>query len=310
MAERVWPGRLPAIDWRVAAATGRLLAPAGPQVSRGEAADAVADLRACATRATDAVAAVSGLSAALPAEVLVLGRSGWIEAATAMTAAMLHSAGQAPAVTPLERLAAGVAGGQLGAALAFVATRILGQFDPYSASPRLLLIAPNIVATERTLRVEPHGFRLWVCLHEQTHQLQFGAAPWLARHLLNLLGEVLDGAPGALDRMTAVMSLLEGHANVVMDAAGADLVPQAAQLRAAFDTGRNAGGLVEVMTRVFGLRAKREQYLRGAGFCRAVLAEGGFSALNHAFDGPASLPTAGELAEPAAWLRRVPGRAG
>lgn len=120
-----------------------------------------------------------------------------------------------------DKVAARLAGAQLGAALAFVATRILGQFDPYSQPGRLLLVAPNIVAAERAMALEPHGFRQWVCLHEQTHRAQFDAAPWLPDHLLGLMRRMftddephvslLSAGQGAtFDSITAVMSLLEG----------------------------------------------------------------------------------------------------
>lgn len=44
-------------------------------------------------------------------------------------------------------------------------------------------MAPNIVQVERELDVDPHDFRLWVCLHEETHRTQFGAVPWLRDHV-------------------------------------------------------------------------------------------------------------------------------
>ncbi|MFT3971002.1 MAG: zinc-dependent metalloprotease [Micropruina sp.] len=315
---------VPRVDWTAATASGRTLVPAGPELGRDEAAAVVADLRLCAERSTQAVAAASALSTPPPAEVLVLDRAGWVSAVVAMIEVMLGSVGEPPPATLRGRVSGRLAGGQLGAALAFVATRILGQYDPYSPTPRLLLVAPNIVAAERSLAVEPSGFRQWVCLHEQTHRFQFGAAPWLSGHLLTLLRDIVDDAGGssrglrllsvpqaaALDRVTAVMSLLEGYADVVMDAAAQDLVPQAALLRTRFEARRDAGGIVAVVSRFLGLRAKREQYLRGARFCRAVIAEAGVEGLNRVFQGPESLPTLDELHSPESWLRRVPGRVG
>ena len=212
-----------------------------------------------------------------------------------------------------------------------MATRILGQFDPYSPIRRLLLVAPNIVTVERAMGAEPHGFRQWVCLHEETHRFQFGAAPWLAQYLLELMRQIFDddGEPGragtrqgrtirlmsagqaaTLDRVTAVMSLLEGHADVMMDRAGVGLVPNLDRYRSAFETRRDAPGFAQVISRLLGLRAKREQYLHGADFCRAVIAEAGVGGLNVAFRSPAMLPTPAELHRPEDWLRRVPERVG
>ena len=144
---------------------------------------------------------------------------------------------------------------------------MLGQYEIFGTGGRLLLVAPNIVATERKLGVDPSDFRLWVCLHEVTHQLQFTAVPWLKGHLeardrrsssrpptstadvlrerlqdvLRSLVDAVRGGDGeseglmaliqdpaqraVLDRVTAVMSLVEGHAEYVMDGVGPDVVP-------------------------------------------------------------------------------------
>lgn len=310
---------VPCVDWRLAAATGRLLVPAGPDVARAEVAAMVAELRACADRATAAVAAASGLRTPMDAEVLVVDRDSWLGAATSMSAAMMGAIGQQPPATLGERVGARLAGAQLGAALAFVATRILGQFDPYSPVRRLLLVVPNIVAAERAMGGEPQsfrqwGFRQWVCLHEETHRFQFGAAPWLREHLLGLMAGVFDDdrRTAAIDEITAVMSLLEGHADVIMDVAGAGLVPQVARLRAAIEARRDATGseFIELVFRLLGLRAKREQYRHGATFCRAVIDRVGVAGLNLAFRAPELLPSPAELHRPEDWLRRVPERVG
>ena len=84
-------------------------------------------------------------------------------------------------------------GVQTGSLLAFLATKVLGQYElfpPYGVDPtdkpgRLLLVAPNIVSAEREMGVDPRDFRLWVCLHEETHRVQFGAVPWLRGHLMD-----------------------------------------------------------------------------------------------------------------------------
>jgi coenzyme F420 biosynthesis associated uncharacterized protein len=323
---------VPCVDWQVATAAGRLLTPAGPDVSRTEAMAIVADLRACAARATDAVAAATELATPASADVLVVGRDSWVSAATAMASTMLGAIGQQPATSLAERVGSRLAGAQLGAAFGFVATRILGQFDPYSPVRRLLLVAPNIVTVERAMGAEPHGFRQWVCLHEETHRFQFGAAPWLAQYLLELMRQIFDDdgdepaqpqparspairllsatQAATLDRVTAVMSLLEGHADVMMDRAGVGLVPNLDRYRSAFEARRDAPGFAQLISRLLGLRAKREQYLHGATFCRAVIAEAGVSGLNVAFRSPATLPTPAELHRPEDWLLRVSERVG
>ncbi len=83
-----------------------------------------------------------------------------------------------------------ITGAQTGAVLAFVASGILGQYDPFAAAEQgcLLLVYPNVIAVERQLRVEPSDFRLWVCLHEVTHRVQFTANRWLSGYMSESLG--------------------------------------------------------------------------------------------------------------------------
>ena len=87
-----------------------------------------------------------------------------------------------------------VAGAQTGAVLAFVSSGILGQYDPFGVDGgRLLLVHPNVIAVERQLRVKPADFRLWVCLHEVTHRVQFTANPWLSQHMSRALADAHPG---------------------------------------------------------------------------------------------------------------------
>jgi coenzyme F420 biosynthesis associated uncharacterized protein len=210
---------------------------------------------------------------------------------------------------------------------------------------RLTLVAPNIVTAERALGVDPSDFRLWVCLHEVTHRTQFAAAPWLHGHVQGLMRDFLlaseldtaailarlrkvlsglvDVARGRddvslaeivqtpeqrqiLDRLTGLMSLLEGHADVVMDLAGPSVVPTVETIRARFDVRRReAGPMAKVMRRLMGLEMKMKQYAEGAVFVRAVLEEVGMPGLNIVWSGPELLPTGVEIREPQLWLERT-----
>ena len=70
---------------------------------------------------------------------------------------------------------------------------MLGQFDPFhDPDGRLLLVAPNIVHVERELEADPTDFRLWVCLHEETHRVQFTAVPWMRDHLFAEIGKLAE----------------------------------------------------------------------------------------------------------------------
>jgi coenzyme F420 biosynthesis associated uncharacterized protein len=209
---------------------------------------------------------------------------------------------------------------------------------------RIILVAPNILRFERELAADPRDFHLWVSLHEVAHAVQFAAAPWLADWLRERFGELIsadeeqgraarlvaavrrlpdlfadqvpDGAvvaglltPGQADvlaRVTGAMSLLEGHADVIMDAVGPKVVKTVELLRPRFDARRLARGRLErALRRLAGLEAKTAQYVQGAAFVRAVLTARGHEGLSRALSGPEALPTAAEMEDPDAWMSRV-----
>src|ERR671920_1390689 len=88
-----------------------------------------------------------------------------------------------------------VTGAEAGGLLAFLSGKVLGQYDiAPGGTPRLLLVAPNLVQAEREMGVDPDDFRLWVCLHEETHRVQFTAVPWLREHLNEQIGSIIGSA--------------------------------------------------------------------------------------------------------------------
>ena len=342
------------VDWGLAARIGARLAAPGPTAGRQELADLVAELREAAGLAAVHVAQIAQLSAAdgtAPqdvARVLVVDRPRWAQANAEMFAVMTAN-GTAPAP---RRTASGAV--QVGGVLALLSSKVLGQFDPFTARPgqrgRLLLVAPNVLHHERKLGVDPADFRLWVALHEQTHAMQFAAAPWLADHLRTraaalladltadqgrgagdllqtvtraLRGDDADDATGGVlallspeqrvvfEEVGAVMALLEGHADVTMDEVGPSVVPSVRRIRKAFDARRDRAsegkGLDKVLRRVLGLDAKLAQYRDGATFVRAVRRSVGTTGFNAVFATPDNLPRPAEIADAAAWVRRVHG---
>ena len=79
-----------------------------------------------------------------------------------------------------------ITGAEVGGLLGFMAGKVLGQFDPFhDPRGRLLLVAPNVVHVERELEADPPDFRFWVCLHEETHRVQFTAVPWMRDHIFS-----------------------------------------------------------------------------------------------------------------------------
>jgi coenzyme F420 biosynthesis associated uncharacterized protein len=342
-----------AIDYDLAVATARRLAPTPPPVSRAEAGEVVAELRGLAVRAEEHVRTVTGLVP--PGEVLeatVVDRPGWAAANVEGFRVVLE-----PLTAKLEgkaqnRLAAGVtakvAGVQMGSVLGWLSSKVLGQYEAFTAEGtpgRLVLVAPNIVETERRLGVDPHDFRLWVALHEVTHRTQFTAVPWMHDHvraevtrlleatslddpaqLVERLKAVASNLPRGgsvvellqtpeqreiLDRVTAFMSLLEGHAEHVMDGVGPAVVPSVRHIRARFQERRREQGklLDRVLRRLLGLDLKALQYAEGKAFVDTAVRELGMVGFNRVWESPAMLPTRQEIRDPMAWVHRISGTA-
>jgi coenzyme F420 biosynthesis associated uncharacterized protein len=357
------PKRSPMIDWDLAVSSATKMAGQGPQISRADAEAVVAELRRGAERSTPLVREFTGLEATgQSAPVLVVDRGGWIQAnvdgfsevLSPLLEKMREKKGPPTGLT--HAVGSRVTGLELGAMLGFMSSKVLGQSDPFyapvstageSSAGRLLLVAPNIVHVENELAVDPTDFRLWVCLHEETHRVQFTAVPWLRDHirteiaqlvtsvevdpakLAGLVGEtvkrlsdVVRGADDAslldllqtpeqravVDRITGVMSLLEGHADVVMDGVGPGVIPSVDRIRAKFDQRRKgAGTLDRLIRRLMGLDAKMAQYRNGAVFVRGVVDRVGMEGFNAVWAEPAHLPSKAEIGDPAAWVRRVHG---
>ncbi len=351
------------IDWDLAVSAASRMAGPGPAISREDAEATVAELRAGAERSTPLVREFTGLVAsdddARTAPVLVVDRAGWIRA---------NADGFADVLSPLveklqekrgtpspmaEAVGSRITGLEVGTLLGFMSSKVLGQFDPFYApvgsrdAGRMLLVAPNIVHVENEMGVDPHDFRLWVCLHEETHRVQFTAVPWMRDHIhgeianllggievdpakvagllgegVKRLGDVLRGDEDVsllelfssaqqrevLDRLTAVMSLLEGHADVVMDGVGPEVIPSVGVIRRKFNERRRGTSFPDrVLRRLLGLDAKMAQYRNGAAFVRATVDQVGMEGLNAVWAEPANLPSRREIGDPAAWVRRVHG---
>ncbi|GHE65647.1 hypothetical protein GCM10017778_58130 [Streptomyces vinaceus] len=361
------------VDWNLAVATATRLVRPGPEVSRDEARAVVAELRGHAKTSERHVREFTRMipeGITVPdTPVLVVDRAGWVRANVAgfrellgpLLGKMQDRRAGAPGGAVLGAVGGKVTGVELGMLLSFLASRVLGQYETFAPAGRdlpgsvpgggrLLLVAPNIVHVERELDVRPHDFRLWVCLHEETHRTQFTAVPWLRDHLegeiqtflgatevdpatiLERLREAAQSFAGArpaseqddegrslvelvqtpeqrevLGRLTAVMSLLEGHADYVMDGVGPAVVPSVAEIREKFQQRRasGAGRLDAALRKLLGLDAKLRQYRDGERFVRAVVGQVGMDGFNRVWTSPNTLPTKAEIAKPAEWVARV-----
>jgi coenzyme F420 biosynthesis associated uncharacterized protein len=233
---------------------------------------------------------------------------------------------------------------QLGFLLAFLGRKVLGQYDVslLAAGPtrgRLHFVEPNITATAAALRVPLDEFRTFIALHEATHAFEFEANAWLRPHFAELVAESVErlaaesggmmgrvrealtsGEGHWLERLMtprqletfqqtqALMSLLEGYSNHVMNAAGARLLPNFAELHERFERrGERRGALERAILRISGLDLKMEQYAAGERFVDAVIAQRGRQLLNRVWEAPERLPTLAEIRDPAAWITRIEG---
>ncbi|NLU75466.1 zinc-dependent metalloprotease [Streptomyces sp. HNM0575] len=372
-------GGVEMVDWNLAVATATRLVRPGPEVSREGAREAVSELRRHAVSSEEHVRGFTRMRPDRPAEtdtpVLVVDRPGWVRANVAgfreLLSPLLEKVQERRSSTPggavLGAVGGKVTGVEVGMLLSFLASRVLGQYETFApatrdlpggpdGSGRLLLVAPNIVHVERELDVDPHDFRLWVCLHEETHRTQFAAVPWLRDHIQgeiqSFLGETdmdpstllerlreaaqsLSGARGQaagtgekteagrtaglvelvqtptqreiLGRLTAVMSLLEGHADYVMDGVGPEVVPSVTEIREKFQKRRatGAGRLDQALRKLLGLDAKLRQYRDGERFVRAVVEELGMDGFNRVWTSPNTLPTKSEINSPSDWIARM-----
>lgn len=212
-------------------------------------------------------------------------------------------------------------------------------------SDTVYVVGPNLVDLEERHGFDRDQFRLWIAIHEVTHRAQFTGVPWLRQFFLDQLADVLalgerssadvvaalrvaladraeakrriadgglaavlasDAQRAALHRLAGLMSLLEGHGEVVMNRAAGDLLPAAAGFeRVLGERRRRANPLQRLIYRLIGFEAKVQQYAAGSAFIHAIEAEGGATAIDRCWVSPDSLPTLAEIKAPLHWLARV-----
>ena len=214
--------------------------------------------------------------------------------------------------------------------------------DPEAPS-RLLFVAPNLGHVANQLDADNDQLLRWVSLHETTHALQFGGVPWLRAHIAESVGDLLDSvtvdAKGVLkmpdpsdlralvdnireggvatlvlgeerraqfDALQALMAVLEGYAEHVMDAVGASVLEDLPVLRSSLDRRRRErSGFMRLLERLIGMDLKLRQYELGKRFCDGVAARGGIETLNRVWVSADAMPTLAELEDPAAWIART-----
>jgi coenzyme F420 biosynthesis associated uncharacterized protein len=351
-----------AVDWAFAGNVGAWLARPGPAATDYTRNQAIDELAAAARKAEAPVREVTRMGGDGPVpDARIVDRQGWVRAASDSMRVMTGGINK-----PSNAITGRVTGAQTGAVLAFISSGILGQYDPFAESGDadgglLLLVYPNVIAVERQLRVSPSDFRLWVCLHEVTHRVQFAANPWLAQHMSQALGVLTadgtedvtqvvarlaeyvkerrrtgakrpgmgpsPGDPGpneagilgfmravqsepqraALDQLLVLGTLLEGHADHVMDAVGPAVVPSVQVIRNRFDQRRQRRQppLQRLLRALLGVDAKLSQYTRGKAFVDHVVDRVGMDRFNTVWTSAETLPLPDEIEDPQRWIDRV-----
>ena len=205
------------------------------------------------------------------------------------------------------------------------------------------VVGANVLALERHQQLKPADFRFWIALHEATHRAQFVGVPWVRSYFLSLVTELVGSpapSPGrigrlvaevvaagragrpliddtgllgllatpeqrqTIDKVQALMSLLEGHGHVVMDRIGARVLTTQARMSSILKA-RRADPRTAAFFRLTGMEMKMRQYEMGEKFIAGVEQEAGWSALDKAWLGPEWLPTLTEIEQPTQWLQRV-----
>lgn len=211
---------------------------------------------------------------------------------------------------------------------------------------KLYFVEQNIESIERSLEIPGEEFRLWIVLHESTHAHEFECFPWLRDYMNHTLRAYLDcilqevrrsssgSGLGAtllprmvenlrsgrsilesvmtprqqeyMNHMQALMCLLEGYSNHVMNAVGRQVMPYYQEIKKAMDSRQKERSQAEkLFLKLTGLSMKMEQYRLGEQFVDRVVEARGIQFVNRAYDGPDSLPTMDEVLHPERWIARI-----
>ena len=323
------------IDWdAVVTAASGTTDPGTLELSDAERAGYAADVR----DARDRLQSVGDVEFDIPATIDVQNRHHWIDANAATFERVMRPVESEVTVTVPAAVRV-LNTGTTSVALSFLATNVLGQYDPFLLADRdsegqrpsdnraatgdgearrasnagddhgLYFVHPNIVETAAELDVPYPRFRRWIAFHEVAHAAEFGAAPWLSEHLESRVESATETlSAGGLDReafreLDVAMTAVEGYAELLMDRA---FDAEYADLRAKLDARRRGGSPVsQLVRRLLGLGMKRRQYERGARFFDAVADRRGVAAAGAVWATPGNLPTDAELDDPVQWIARV-----
>ena len=292
----------------------------------------------------------TGLESSVNSRSKVLSRADWVEANLKSFSRLLRPL-EKQLEKKSNAVSQTLGATQIGILLGWMSTRVLGQYDLLiledeepEAQDLVYFVGPNISALEWKYGFNSHDFRLWIALHELTHRAQFTGIPWLREYFLSLVEKSLENV--GLDKYTlknalakikdnpkenlglpyllgtpeqieifeilgGMMSLLEGHGEVMMDKAAENQVKGLGRFHKVIRERRNsARGVSNILQKLIGIETKLRQYKAGEDFVKALLENGGDELLNQAFEKSENLPSMNEIDNPDKWIERMNSYAG
>lgn len=217
---------------------------------------------------------------------------------------------------------------------------------PRTDGNRILMVLPNLKAVTEDYDLEKEEFLLWVAAHEVAHKVEFGipwVRRHFTRLVENAISQIEIDPDSIVDRFAnfdltdvdsienvfgdpagmlgvmftpadterilelhTFMTLLEGYAEHVMDAAISDVVPNVGTMREVLTRHRADRPVSErILERLLGIDLKRKQYMKGEEFCRTIVQNEGLQTLNKMWDSEKNFPTSEEVEMPQMWQLRI-----
>ncbi len=222
---------------------------------------------------------------------------------------------------------------------------LLSENDHPEEQDMVYFVGSNILRLENQFAFPPRQFRLWLAIHELTHRAQFTGVSWMRDYFKSLITTGLGGiAPSTqqlqeiLQRLVkdirsgknplensgligifateeqlqvfakvqGLMSLLEGHGDVIMNSAAKELIPEAERFdRILHNRRSSAKGATKLIQQLLGFEAKLKQYAQGEKFIQAVISQTSIEFFNKVWLDSQNIPTFEEIKNPQLWINRI-----
>jgi len=217
---------------------------------------------------------------------------------------------------------------------------------PYGERGKIYFVAPNLLKLEKMLKLPSRDFRFWIALHEVTHALEFNSNNWIVDYYKKLLKEFIESAtlnlePAAeriqkmdvkniteainklrgedflfslvtpvqreiLHKVQALMTILEGYSNFIMDKIGIRMISNFQVLKSRFENRRKISNPVEkIFRKIIGIELKLKQYEMGQKFVNYIYNRIKMRGLNQLYNNEKNLPSYDEINNPEKWIKRI-----